>query len=71
MTKMGTNTEFKRDNSDSKIAETLIQGYNMGILDITKKINQYKGDASSNVMNLSIEYKKMMEKGIKDIKGFL
>ena len=71
MTKMGTNTEFKRDNSDSKIAETLIQGYNMGILDITKKINQYKGDASSDVMNLSIEYKKMMEKGIKDIKGFL
>ena len=60
MTKMGTTTEFMRDNSDSKIAETLIQGY-----------NRYKGDTSKNVRSLALEYKKMMETGIKDIKGFL
>lgn len=71
MTKMGTTTEFMRDNSDSKIAETLIQGYNMGIIDIDKKLNRYKGDTSKNVRSLALEYKKMMETGIKDIKGFL
>ena len=71
MTKMGTNMEFKKDNSDTKIADTLIQGYNMGIIDITKKINMYEADASKEVMRLAKEYKKMMEKGIKDVKGFL
>jgi len=71
MTKMGTNMEFRRDNSDSKIAETLIQGYNMGILDITKKMKMYKNDTSRDVMELAEEYKKMMEQGIEDIKGFL
>lgn len=71
MTEMGTNAEFKRDNSDSKIAETLIQGYNMGILNITKKMKAYKDDTSKEVMKLCKEYKEMMETGIKDIKGFL
>lgn len=71
MTKMGTTTEFMRDNSDSKIADTLIQGYNMGIIDIDKKLNRYKGDISHNVRTLALEYKKMMQTGIKDIKGFL
>ena len=71
MTKMGTTTEFMRDNSDSKIAETLIQGYNMGIMDIEKKLKSYKGDTSKSVRALALDYKKMMETGIKDIKGFL
>ena len=71
MTEIGTNTEFKRDNSDSKIAETLIQGYNMGIIDITKKIKMYNKDTSKEVMNLAKEYLHMMEKGLKDVKGFL
>lgn len=71
MTEMGTNAEFKRDNSDSKIAETLIQGYNMGILDITKKIKMYKNDTSKEVMHLAKDYLAMMETGIKDVKGFL
>lgn len=71
MTKIGTKTEFMRDNSDSKIADTLIQGYNMGLIDITKKMKKYKGDVSREVWDLAEEYKDMMERGIKDIKGFL
>ncbi|HBA37552.1 MAG TPA: hypothetical protein DCY94_02395 [Firmicutes bacterium] len=71
MAKMGTNTEFMKDNSDSKIAETLIQGYNMGLLDITKKLKKYKGDISKDVLELANDYKKMMHDGAKDIKGFL
>lgn len=71
MTKIGTRTEFMRDNSDSKIAETLIQGYNMGLIDITKKMKKYKSDVSKEILELAKEYKKMMEHGIKEIKEFL
>lgn len=71
MSKVGTNTEFMKDNSDSKIAEMLIQGYNMGIIDITKKIKKCDKDASREVLALAKDYKAMMEKGIKDVKGFL
>ena len=71
MTKMGSKMEFMRDNSDSKIAEMLIQGYNMGIMDITKKMNNYKGDVSKDVMRLAEDYKDMMQRGIDSIKGFL
>lgn len=71
MSKMGSKMEFRRDNSDSKIAEILIQGYNMGIMDITKKLNAFKGDISRDVQNLALDYKKMMQEGIDSIKGFL
>lgn len=71
MNKMGTNLEFMKDNSDSKIAEMLIQGYNMGLLDITKKLKKFKNDISKDVLNLAKDYKKMMETGIEDIKEFL
>lgn len=71
MTKMGTNTEFMRDNSDAKIADTLIQGYNMGLIDITKKLHKYEKDTSRDVVKLAKDYENMMKQGIKDIKGFL
>ena len=71
MTKMGTDMEFKRDNSDSKIADMLIQGYTMGLIDIEKKLNMYKKDTSSSVIKLAEDYKKMMNNAIKDVKGFL
>lgn len=71
MVKMGSKTEFMRDNSDTKIADTLIQGYNMGIIDITKKLNKYKGEVSRDVVKLAEDYRSMMKTGIKDVKGFL
>ncbi len=71
MAKMGTTAEFMKDNSDSKIADTLIQGYNMGIIDITKKIKKYKGEISKDILKLANEYKDMQEKAIRDVKGFL
>lgn len=71
MTKIGSKMELMRDNSDSKIAETLIQGYNMGLLDITKKMNMFKGEVSKEVLKLAEEYKKMMQRGIESVKGFL
>ena len=71
MAKMGSKAEFLKDNSDAKIADTLIHGYNMGLIDVTKKLKKYKGDISKEVETLGEEYKAMMEQNIKEVKGFL
>lgn len=71
MVKMSSKAEFMKDNSDSKIADALIQGYNMGIIDITKKLKKYKGEVSKHILKLANDYKKMMEASIKDIKKYL
>lgn len=71
MSKMGTNIEFMKDNSDSKIAELLIQGYNMGLIDITKKLKKYEGDCNKETVEIAKDYEKMIQIAIEDVKGFL
>ena len=39
MNKMGVNMNVMMDNSDSKIAEIIIQGLTMGIIEMEKQIN--------------------------------
>ena len=39
---MGIRMEVSKDNSDSKIADMLIQGYTMGILEVNRKLKKYK-----------------------------
>jgi hypothetical protein len=42
------------DNSDSKIAEIMIGGYNMGIVDLQKNINSAKEEgASEEALNIA------------------
>lgn len=71
MTKMSTNANFAKDNSDSHIADMMIQGYNMGILDITKKLKKYKNELSDDVTKLACEYKEMMENHLEEMKEYL
>lgn len=71
MTKMGSNREFAKDNSDAHIADMLIQGYNMGIIDITKKLKKYKKELSEETTQLASEYRDMMEKRIETMKEYL
>lgn len=71
MTKMSSNAEFAKDNSDSHIADMLIQGYNMGIIDITKKLKKYKGDLTRETESLANNYRNMMEKRIEVMKEYL
>lgn len=42
MAKMGVDREVKNDNSDASMASMLIQGIQMGVLDIEKKLKQYE-----------------------------
>lgn len=71
MNKMGTSSEFAKDNSDSHIADMLIQGYNMGIIDITKKLKKYKKEISNEVFELACDYREMMETRVEDMKEYL
>lgn len=71
MTKMGAGADFAKDNSDSHIADMLIQGYNMGIIDITKKLKKYKKEISKETSVLATNYRSMMEKRIEVMKEYL
>lgn len=68
---MGISFEVMMDNSDSKIADLLTQGYTMGLLEITKKIKKYKNYISGNEKKLAEEIKKFHEKNIQLLKQYL
>ena len=68
---MGINMEVMKDNSDSRIADMLIQGLTMGVLNVTKKIDKYKGDVDKEAIGLAKEFKKFQEEGIEFLKKYL
>ncbi len=68
---MGINMEFMKDNSDSKIADMLIQGFTMGVLSMNKKIDNFDGDAKKDILNLAKEFKKFQEENIELLKKYL
>ena len=67
----GINMEIMKDNSDSRIADMLIQGLTMGALNVTKKIDTYKGDVPNEVLGLAKEFKKFQQEGIDFLKKYL
>lgn len=71
MSKMSANQEFAKDNSDTHIADMLIQGYNMGIIDITKKLKKYKKEITNEVFEFAVDYREMMERRVEEMKEFL
>lgn len=68
---MGINMEVMKDNSDSRIADMLIQGLTMGVLSVSKKIDNFKGDADKEVVGLAKEFKKFQQEGIDYLKAYL
>ena len=66
----GINMEVMKDNSDSRLADMLIQGLTMGVLNVTKKIDTYKGDAEKEVIGLAKEFKKFQQEGIEFLKKY-
>ena len=51
MAKMGVDREVKNDNSDASMASMLIQGIQMGVLDIEKKLKQYEKTIDKKTIN--------------------
>lgn len=67
----GINMEVMKDNSDSRLADMLIQGLTMGVLNVSKKIDTFKGDVDKEVIGLAKEFKKFQQEGIEFLKKYL
>ena len=68
---MGINMEVMKDNSDSRMADMLIQGLTMGVLNITKNIDKYKSKVDKNLISIAKDYKKHQEESIEKLKVYL
>ena len=58
------------DKSNSHIAEMMMQGSNMGIIEITQKLREY-GDADGAVLALGQKLLKTEERNLEQLKKFL
>lgn len=70
--KIAAMTEFEtiKDNSSSHIAEMLIIGSNMGIIQAIKNLKKYK-NVESEIAELMSDLKESEENNVKELKNFL
>ena len=68
---MGINMEVIKDNSDSRMADMLIQGITMGVLNTSKNINKYKGDVNKDIVLIAKDFLKHQEESIEKLKQYL
>lgn len=71
MSKMGINMNVMKDNSDAKMAEMIIQGLTMGIIEMEKKIKDYKDEVDKDIIKLAKEVLKFQEDSLEEIKEYL
>ena len=71
MNKMGVNMNVMMDNSDSKVAEIIIQGLTMGIIEMEKKIKEYEDEVDKEIIKLAKQVLKFQEKCLDEIKEYL
>lgn len=71
MAGMSIKREVKSDNSDSAIADLLIQGVQMGVLSMEKKLKQYDGEVDKREISLAKDFLKFQEKTINTFKEYL
>lgn len=71
MANMGIKKEVKHDNSDSSIADLLIQGISMGTIDMEKKINACDKKSNKEQLSYAKNFLKFQETAIEDLKKYL
>ena len=71
MASMSIKREVISDNSDSAMADMLMQGISMGSIDMNKKISAYKDEVSKEDLNMAKEFLKFQEKTIERLKEYL
>ena len=71
MSKMSINKEMMNDNSDSNIADMLIQGLTMGNLELTKHIDNYEKTDDKKVIDIAKSLRKFGEEYIEKLKVYL
>ena len=68
---MGINMEVMKDNSDSRMADMLIQGITMGVLNTSKNINKYKNNIDRDIVLIAKDFLKHQEESIEKLKKYL
>lgn len=64
------NMQIMRDKTASHIAEMLITGSNMGVIDAIRNIDKYQ-DAEKDILDLMKKLLKFEENNIKQLKNFI
>ena len=68
---MGIKKEVISDNSDASIADMLIKGMSMGVLDIEKKLSQYDEIADKKTIKLAEDFVSFQNDSISKLKKYL
>lgn len=68
---MGIIKEVKTDNSDSSIADMVIQGVSMGSIETEKKLKSYEKDIEKEYKDLAERFLKFQQKSIDKLKKYL
>ena len=68
---MGVMKEVKKDNSDSAIADMMIQGITMGSTEIEKKLSELGKDVEKEHKKIAERFLKFQEKTIDHLKKYL
>lgn len=68
---IGITMETMKDNSDSALAQMIIEGVTMGIVSITSSLEKYKSVCDKNIIKIAKNYVKFQEKEIEKLKEFL
>ena len=68
---MGISKEVKEDNSDASIADMLIKGVSMGVLDMEKKIKDYEDKIDKKELSFAKDFLKFQHETISGLKKFL
>lgn len=69
--KAGIRENVRNDNSDSKISDVVIQGLVMGIVDISKRIDDFEIEANKDIVKLANKLLTFQEKSVDELKTFL
>lgn len=68
---MGIKMEMIKDNSDGRIADMLVKGMTMGIVDITKRLDSLGEEVDKEVRKLAEKLKEYEQSEIKVLKAYL
>ena len=69
--KMKMKKDVRNDNSDSKISDIVIQGLVMGIIDINKRLDDYREIVSKEIVNICENLLKFQQKSVDELKSYL
>ena len=68
---MGIAMETMMDNSDAALAQMLVEGFTMGVVQTTTKISAYKSIVDKSTLTIAKKYLKFQEDEIEKLKEFM